>query len=117
MSVSGLEELNITQPDGFTGFAQLTQSLVVAQQFQIFAAPGIGAAAEGIGAALKASAAKTLDEALNSAIEEARTWIQVELEDSFELPSVTHPDDLDLREGEFVRNIAVTIRLTDGWDE
>ena len=59
----------------------------------------------------------TLDEALNSAIEEARTWIQVELEDTFELPPVSHPDSLDLQEGEFVRNIAVTIRLTDGWDE
>ena len=59
----------------------------------------------------------TLDEALNSAIEEARTWIQVELEDTFELPPVSHPDSLDRQEGEFVRNIAVTIRLTDGWDE
>ena len=59
----------------------------------------------------------TLDEVLNDAIAEARTWIQVELEDTFELPSVTHPDDLDLKEGEFVRNIAVTVRLTDGWDE
>ena len=59
----------------------------------------------------------TLDEVLNSAIEEARTWIQVELEDTFELPAVTPPEDLVLREGEFIRNIAVTIRLTDGWDE
>lgn len=59
----------------------------------------------------------TIDEVLNSAIEEARSWIQVELEDTFELPAVSHPDDLDLREGEFVRNIAVTIRLRDGWDE
>ena len=37
--------------------------------------------------------------------------------DTFELPSVTHPEDLILKEGEFIRNIAVTIRLTDGWDE
>ena len=59
----------------------------------------------------------TLDEVLNSAIEEARTWIQVELEDSFELPAVSNPAELKLKEGEFVRNIAVTIRLTDGWDE
>ena len=59
----------------------------------------------------------TLDEVLNSAIEEARAWIQVELEDTFELPAVTHPEDLVLKEGEFIRNIAVTIRLTDGWDE
>ena len=53
----------------------------------------------------------------NSAIEEARMWIQVELEDTFELPGVTPLEDLILKEGEFVRNIAVTIRLTDGWDE
>ena len=32
-------------------------------------------------------------------------------------PPVSHPDSLELQEGEFVRNIAVTIRLTDGWDE
>ena len=59
----------------------------------------------------------TLDEALVMAIEEARSWIQVELEDTFELPAVSHPDDLELKEGEFVRDIAVTIRLRDGWDE
>ncbi|MDO5133756.1 MAG: type II toxin-antitoxin system HicB family antitoxin [Eubacteriales bacterium] len=59
----------------------------------------------------------TLDEVLNDAIAEAKSWIQVELEDTFDLPSVSHPNDLDLKEGEFVRNIGVTIRLTDGWDE
>lgn len=59
----------------------------------------------------------TLDEVLNDAIEEARSWIRVELEDSFDLPPVSHPDELDLKEGEFVRTIAVTVRLTDGWDE
>ena len=58
-----------------------------------------------------------INEVLNSAIEEARTWIQVELEDTFELPPVSHPEDIDLKEGEFIRNIAVTIRLFDGWDE
>ncbi len=59
----------------------------------------------------------TLDEALYNAIEEARAWIQVELEDSLELPPVTHPDDIVLKEGEFVRTIGVIVRLTDGWDE
>ena len=38
-------------------------------------------------------------------------------EDTFELPPVSHPEDIDLKEGEFIRNIAVTIRLFDGWDE
>lgn len=59
----------------------------------------------------------TLDEALVDAIEAARSWIQVELEDTFELPAVSHPDDIVLAEGDFIRNIAVTIRLFDGWDE
>ena len=56
----------------------------------------------------------TINEVLNSAIEEARTWIQVELEDTFELP-VSYQDITS--GGEFIRNIAVTIRLFDGWDE
>ena len=59
----------------------------------------------------------TLDEAIRDAIEAARAWIQVELEDTFELPAVTDPKDLILKEEEFIRNIAPTIRLTDGWDE
>ena len=59
----------------------------------------------------------TLDEVLYNAIEEARSWIQVELEDTFELPPVTHPEDIVLKEGEFIRHIAVIIRLRDGWDE
>ena len=40
------------------------------------------------------------DEVLYNAIEEARSWIQVELEDTFELPPVTHPEDIVLKEGE-----------------
>lgn len=59
----------------------------------------------------------TLNEVLNDAIEEARSWITVELEDTFDLPPVSNPDEIDLKEGEFIRTIAVTIRLTDGWDE
>jgi predicted RNase H-like HicB family nuclease len=59
----------------------------------------------------------TLDEVLNSAIEEARMWIQVELEDTFELPGVTPLEDLILKEGEFVRNILVIYRMYEGWDE
>ncbi len=59
----------------------------------------------------------TLDEVLNDAIEEARSWITVELEDTFDLPPVSNPDEIELKDGEFIRTIAVTIRLTDGWDE
>ena len=59
----------------------------------------------------------TLNEVLNDAIEEARSWITVELEDTFDLPPVSNPDEIELKDGEFIRTIAVTIRLTDGWDE
>ncbi|WP_296831374.1 type II toxin-antitoxin system HicB family antitoxin [Marvinbryantia sp.] len=60
---------------------------------------------------------ETLDEALDNAIEAARDWITLELEEGNILPSISEDDDLTLKEGEFVRNIAVTIRLMDGWDE
>lgn len=59
----------------------------------------------------------SLDDCINEAIEACRTWIQVELEDTMELPSVTDPEDITLGEGEFIRQIGVKIRLYDGWDE
>lgn len=60
---------------------------------------------------------ETLDEALDNANEAVRDWITLELEEGGILPSISDKDDLQLKEGEFVRNIAVTIRLMDGWDE
>lgn len=60
----------------------------------------------------------TLDEALDNANEAAVEWISLELEEEIpELPSVSDPEDLTLKEGEFVRNISATIRFYDGWDE
>lgn len=59
----------------------------------------------------------TLDEALDNANEAAVEWISLELEENIHLPSVSDPEDLELREGEFVRNICATIRFYDGWDE
>lgn len=59
----------------------------------------------------------TLDECINEAIEECRSWIQVELEDTMDLPPVSDPEDIELHEGEFIRQIGVKIRLYDGWDE
>ncbi len=59
-----------------------------------------------------------LDECLNEAIEAARSWIQVELEEEdWDLPSVSSPEDIPLAPGEEVRSIGVKIRLYDGWDE
>ena len=60
---------------------------------------------------------ETLDEALDNAIEAARDWITLELEEGNILPSISEDDDLTLKEGEFVRNCAVTIRRLVGWDE
>ena len=33
------------------------------------------------------------------------------------LPPVSEESDLDLKEGDVVRNISVNIRFQDGWDE
>ena len=52
----------------------------------------------------------TLDEALEDAIHSAYDWI------SLELP-VSDVADLGKSEGEIARNIAVNIRLFEGWDE
>jgi len=60
----------------------------------------------------------TLEEAVDNANEAARTWITVELEDDdCNLPAITDPQDMDLQPGDVVRNIAVTIKFYEGWDE
>ena len=59
----------------------------------------------------------TLEEAVDDANEAAVNWITVELEEEGHLPPVSDVADLELEEGDVVRNIAVTIRLTDGYDE
>lgn len=59
----------------------------------------------------------TLDEAVDNANEAARDWITVELEDDCPLPTISDHEDMPLQPGDIVRNIAVTIRFTDGWDE
>lgn len=61
---------------------------------------------------------ETLDDALDDANAAAASWIEVELADeNGQLPPVSDPHDLSLKEGEILRNISVTIRFTDGWDE
>ena len=33
------------------------------------------------------------------------------------IPYVSDEEDIDLKEGEFIRNISVNIRFYEGWDE
>lgn len=60
----------------------------------------------------------TIEEAVERANEAAYDWISLELsEDDGQLPAITDIRDLELQEGDVVRNICVNIRFTDGWDE
>ena len=61
---------------------------------------------------------ETLEEAVEMANEAASDWISLELsEDDGELPPVSDPRDVELKDGDVVRNICVNVRFTDGWDE
>ena len=60
----------------------------------------------------------TLDDAIENANAAAYDWIMLELsEDEVNMPSISDPDDLELLEGDIIRNISVNIRLYEGWDE
>ncbi len=60
----------------------------------------------------------TIEEAVERANEAAYDWISLELsEDEGQLPGITDIRDMELKEGDVVRNICVNIRFTDGWDE
>lgn len=59
----------------------------------------------------------SLDEVLDNANAAVLNWIEVELESECYLPPVSDEDDLTLEDGEFVRNICVTMRMSDGYDE
>ena len=60
----------------------------------------------------------TLDEAIENANAAAFDWITAELSEEVpELPPITDPDDMELEDGDVVRNIQVNIRLYEGWDE
>ncbi|MBO6164061.1 MAG: type II toxin-antitoxin system HicB family antitoxin [Lachnospiraceae bacterium] len=53
-----------------------------------------------------------LEDALQEAREAAEDWVRIELEE-FEgnLPFASHPEDLELTEGQFLRQILVTYKL------
>ena len=64
------------------------------------------------------AAAETYDELMEDLNAAALEWIEVELlEDDPYLPPVSDAEDLALEEGEVVRAVSLTLRLTDGWDE
>ncbi|HIX58894.1 MAG TPA: type II toxin-antitoxin system HicB family antitoxin [Candidatus Blautia gallistercoris] len=61
---------------------------------------------------------ESLEDAIEDANAAACSWIEVELEDeNGQLPPVSDWNDIPLQEGDILRNISVTIRFTDGWDE
>ena len=60
---------------------------------------------------------ETLDDAIEAANEAAYNWISLELEEDGELPAISEQSDMDLKEGDIVRNISVNIRFYEGWDE
>ncbi len=59
----------------------------------------------------------TLEEAVSDAHDSAETWISIELEEELPLPSITDLKDIVLKDNEEVRNICVTMRFYEGWDE
>ena len=68
---------------------------------------------------LKGCTAKgdTLEEAVCDAHDAAETWISIELEEELPLPPITDTKDIPLQEGDEIRNICITMRFYDGWDE
>ena len=52
-----------------------------------------------------------LEDAVENARDAARDWITVELEDTCDIPPCSHADDIELKVGEFVNFIMVTIKL------
>ena len=59
----------------------------------------------------------TLEEAVENANEAAANWIGVELEEELPLPTISDLHDLQLQDGDVVRNICVNYRFYEGWDE
>lgn len=60
----------------------------------------------------------TLDDAIDDANEAAKNWLNLELtEDDPLIPYVSDEEDIELKAGEFIRNISVNIRFYEGWDE
>ena len=66
------------------------------------------------------AAGRDLEDAVFEAHDAAEQWLILELEELTEdagLPCVTDIADIPLSPGDVVRNICVTVRLYEGWDE
>lgn len=62
--------------------------------------------------------AADLEDCIEKANEAAYNWIELELsEDEPQMPPVSDEADLELLEGDEVRNISVLMRFFEGWDE
>ncbi len=62
----------------------------------------------------------SIDDCLEEANAAVLNWIETELEEEVPfLPPVSDPEDIIplLKEGEFIRNVCVTYRIMEGWDE
>jgi predicted RNase H-like HicB family nuclease len=58
------------------------------------------------------------EDVMEKANEALYNWIELELqEDDGQLPAISDHQDVELLEGDVIRNICVNIRFTDGWDE
>ena len=57
-----------------------------------------------------------LEDTIEAAREAAYNWIQVELDDTGELPGTTPHEEIALPEGGFVRDIMVRIKLLPDYD-
>lgn len=60
----------------------------------------------------------SVEDAVDNANDAARDWLEAEVaEEEPDFPAVSDLQDLELKEGDVVRNIAVTVRFYVGWDE
>ncbi len=56
------------------------------------------------------------EEALEHAKDAAVDWLMLELADGNDLPAQSHPDDLELEEGETSQYVAMAVKLVEGYD-
>ena len=60
---------------------------------------------------------KTMEEAFEQAKEAEADWLLLELDEGCDLPPRSRLEDIPLDQGAVARNVAATIRLTEGYDE
>ncbi len=58
-----------------------------------------------------------LDDCMEETNHRVLEWITLELDEGGILPPVSDAEDLPLRDGQFIRQVCVTYRAYEGWDE